>query len=42
MGLTATKRPIHIRGMTWIRFENGKMMEGFDCWNQREMIESLR
>jgi steroid delta-isomerase-like uncharacterized protein len=42
LGLTATQRPIHLRGMTWIRFANGKMVEGFDCWNQREMIESLR
>ena len=42
LGLPATGRSIHIRGLTWIRFENGKFVEGWDCWNQREMIESLK
>jgi steroid delta-isomerase-like uncharacterized protein len=42
LGLPATGRSIAIRGMTWIRFEAGKMIEGVDSWNQREMIESLK
>jgi steroid delta-isomerase-like uncharacterized protein len=42
IGLVPTGRPIFLRGMTWIRFAGGKMVEGWDCWNQREMIESLR
>ena len=42
LGLIPTGRPIFLRGMTWIRFAGGKMVEGWDCWNYREMIESLR
>jgi steroid delta-isomerase-like uncharacterized protein len=42
LGLPATGRRVTMRGMTWIRFAGGKMIEGVDCWNQREMIESLR
>jgi steroid delta-isomerase-like uncharacterized protein len=41
-GFPASGRPISIRGITWIRFAGGKMMEGWDCWNLREMIESLK
>jgi steroid delta-isomerase-like uncharacterized protein len=42
LGMSATGRPIFLRGMTWIRFRDGKMAEGWDCWNQREMLESLK
>ena len=42
LGLIPTGRPIFLRGMTWIRFAEGKMVEGWDCWNYREMLESLR
>jgi steroid delta-isomerase-like uncharacterized protein len=42
LGLPPTGRPISLRGMTWIRFAGGKMIEGWVCWNQREMVESLR
>jgi predicted ester cyclase len=31
-----------VRGMTWLRFENGIMMEGFDSWNLGGMLESLK
>jgi predicted ester cyclase len=47
--LTATHRgkPVRYRGMTWIRYRDGKMVEGFDCWNatgfQRQLAgESMR
>lgn len=42
LGFPASGRPIAVRGMTWIRFEGGKFAEGWDCWNVREMIESLK
>ena len=32
----------HDARMTWIRFLDGKMHEGVDCWNQRELMESLK
>jgi steroid delta-isomerase-like uncharacterized protein len=42
LGFPASGRSIFIRGMTWIRFAHGRMAEGWDCWNLREMIESLK
>lgn len=42
LGFPATGRQVFFRGMTWIRFENGKMMEGWDCWNQAALLEALR
>jgi steroid delta-isomerase-like uncharacterized protein len=42
LGLPPTGRKVSCRGVTWIRFTGGKMMEGWDCWNQGGLIESLR
>ena len=42
LGFPATGRPVSFRGMTWIRFSGGKMVEGWDCWNQTGLIQSLR
>jgi steroid delta-isomerase-like uncharacterized protein len=42
LGMPPSGRTVFIRGMTWIRYANGKMMEGWDCWDQRELIESLK
>jgi steroid delta-isomerase-like uncharacterized protein len=42
LGLAATGRAVSFRGMTWIRYRNGKMIEGCDCWNQAGLIQSLR
>jgi steroid delta-isomerase-like uncharacterized protein len=42
LGFPATGRKISFRGMTWIRYLDGKMIEGMDCWNQAGLIQSLR
>ncbi len=42
LGFPATGRAVSFRGMTWIRYGNGKMIEGWDCWNQAGLIQSLR
>lgn len=42
LGFPASDRSINVRGMTWIRFAEGKFAQGWDCWNVREMIESLK
>jgi steroid delta-isomerase-like uncharacterized protein len=42
LGFPATGRKVCFRGMTWIRFSGGKMVEGWDCWNQTGLIQSLR
>jgi steroid delta-isomerase-like uncharacterized protein len=42
LGFPPTGRPVSFRGMTWIKYSGGKMMEGWDCWNQAGLIQSLR
>ena len=42
LGFPATGRSVSFRGMTWIRYLNGKMIEGWDCWNEAGLIQSLR
>jgi steroid delta-isomerase-like uncharacterized protein len=43
LGFPATGRSVAFRGMTWIRFrEDGTMAEGWDCWDQTGLIQSLR
>jgi steroid delta-isomerase-like uncharacterized protein len=42
LGFPATGRTVSFRGMTWIRFSGGKMVEGWDCWNQTGLIQSLQ
>jgi steroid delta-isomerase-like uncharacterized protein len=42
LGFPATGREVSVRGMTWIRYRHGKMIEGWDCWNQAGLIQSLR
>src|SRR4051794_18193629 len=42
LGFPATGRQVSFRGMTWIRFSGGKMVEGWDCWDRTGLIQSLR
>ncbi len=42
LGMAASGRTVFMRGMTWIRFAGGRMVEGWDTWDQRELIESLK
>jgi hypothetical protein len=32
---------VSFRGPSWIRFENGKMMEEFECWNIGGLMQVL-
>jgi steroid delta-isomerase-like uncharacterized protein len=41
-GFPATGRSVAFHGMSWIRFHDGKMMEGWDCWSPSQLIQSLR
>ena len=42
LGMAPTGRQVRFPGMTWIRFENGKMMEGQDGWNIDGLLASLK
>jgi steroid delta-isomerase-like uncharacterized protein len=33
IGIPATNRKIPIRGMVWLHVRDGKIVEGWDCWN---------
>ena len=41
-GVPATGRRVEFRGMTWIRFRDGQMVQGLDCWNQAALIAALQ
>jgi steroid delta-isomerase-like uncharacterized protein len=42
MALPAMGRNISFRGMTWIRYREGKMVEGWGSWNLLGLIQALR
>jgi steroid delta-isomerase-like uncharacterized protein len=42
LGLEPTGQRIAIRGMTWHRFKDGVMVEGWDSWNQEAFLQRLR
>ena len=42
LGIESTQRKVVFRGMTWLRFGDGKILEGLDCWNLSGLLESLR
>lgn len=42
LGFKATQRPVQFRGLTWLRFANGKLVEGWDGWNQGALVQSLQ
>ena len=41
-GIRATRTAVAFRGMTWQRIIDGRIVEGWDAWNQGALIESLR
>ena len=41
LGLKATGRPVAFRGITWLHVVSGKIVEGWDCWNQGGLIGAL-
>jgi predicted ester cyclase len=42
LGLAPTGRPVDFRGMTWLTFKNGLIVEGWDSWNLGRLLESLK
>jgi|SRR5215467_6572222 len=42
LGLPPTNRQVEFRGMTWMTFKDGVIVEGWDSWNLGALLESLR
>ena len=40
-GLRPTGRHVSRRGITWLRFRNGRIIEGWDAWNQAAVMQTL-
>jgi steroid delta-isomerase-like uncharacterized protein len=41
LGVAATGRQVRFRGMTWHRFEDGRLVEGWDSWNADGLLREL-
>lgn len=41
-GIPASGHGAEFRGMTWMKFANGRIVEGWDSWNQGRLLEELR
>ena len=42
LDVPATNQPVTLRGMTWLRFSNGRIIEGWDAWNRERLMCELR
>ncbi|HYK41377.1 MAG TPA: ester cyclase [Thermoanaerobaculia bacterium] len=42
LGFAPTARRVAFRGMTWLTFSNGLVVEGWDSWNQGALLQSLQ
>ena len=42
LGFPATGKPVDFGGMTWLRFQGGRLVEGWDAWNQDGLIRHLQ
>jgi steroid delta-isomerase-like uncharacterized protein len=40
-GLEPTGKDLPFSGMTWFRVEGGKIVEGWDCWNQAKVTACM-
>lgn len=41
LGLAATSKAVQFRGMTWLTFRDGRVVEGWDAWNLGALMETL-
>lgn len=41
-GLEATQQKVRFRGMTWAHISEGKIIEGWDSWDQGGLLQQLK
>jgi len=41
LGMPASQQRVTFRGITWLRFSNGQLVEGWDAWNQGRLMTTL-
>jgi steroid delta-isomerase-like uncharacterized protein len=41
LGMPPSGRKVRFRGMTWMRFSDGKLVEGQDSWNLAGLLQAL-
>lgn len=41
MGVEASGRPIRICGMSWLRYQDGRLVEGWDCWSRELLMQQI-
>jgi len=41
LGVAATNKPVRLSGMTMVRIRNGKIIEGWDNWDQLGMLQQI-
>jgi len=40
--IAATHRKVSFAGMTWLKFQDGRIVEGWDSWNQAALMQQLQ
>ena len=41
LGFPASNRKVAFRGMTWLEFKDGRIVLGWDSWNEGGLLQSL-
>jgi steroid delta-isomerase-like uncharacterized protein len=41
MGVPASGRPIRVFGMSWLRYQDGRIVEGWDSWSRGSLMQQI-
>ena len=41
LGLRASQQRLRFRGITWLKFADGRLVEGWDAWNQGQLMQVM-